>query len=107
MARIVTVCGVLLLGGCYTMNQEAFESFALERASEGTPASVATKRLAADGFNCGDKPVFLQRVPDSIACTRKLNGFLYACLERIEFQSVPPQATVAKLTIGKVSCAGL
>jgi hypothetical protein len=107
MTRIVIVCGALFLGGCYTMNQESFEAFARERAPEGTAASEATKRLTADGFYCGDETVFLQRVPNSIACTRKFNGFLHACLERIEFQSAPPQGAVAKLTIGKIACAGL
>ena len=97
------------LGGCYTPNQITFESFVRERISEGMATSESISRLKTDGFDCNNETVFLQRAPGSVACVRQKDNMFppYACLERIEFLSTSEESRVSKITIGKVTCAGL
>jgi hypothetical protein len=92
---------VMLLTGCYSMNQQRFSEYANSRVSIGMTLSSAREHLISDGFSCDE-----ERASSTMACFRDQQNLLpYSCIERINIMSA--HEVVSSVEIPAIACAGL
>ena len=93
---------VVLLCGCYTVNQSALETNVHEKVQVGMSLTVATSLLQIDGFDCDARTV-----PPAMDCSRKRQPLaLYACVERVRLFA-DADKRVTEVDVAKIACAGM
>lgn len=94
---------VLVLAGCYTVDQRYFNSYANGLVQPGIKFKDAVSRLGEQGFECEG----VTSAPET-ACRRPRHSLLpYTCIERIHLLPTQDGATVAAVSPQPIACAGL
>lgn len=91
------------LSGCYTINQEKFETYVSNNVTAGMSLSNASTYLKQDGFTCDS-----QSFKPIVSCTRSFNNFstLQNCQERINFYPDQSYTNVEKVELMQIMCVG-
>lgn len=91
---------LLVLPGCYTVNQEGFTKHVEQIVAPGMRLSEAAMRLSKDGFACDA----LVSSP-AVTCTRDRQSVLpYTCIERVNL--VSSNEIVSAIQVPPIACAG-
>lgn len=98
----ITSC-LLLLGGCYTVNNERFAADIHKLLEPGFDMASATRNLEAIGFSCDS----VSAAPWT-TCTKTRQGILpYTCIERVNLMPASKQTGVERVDMPQIMCAGL
>ena len=101
----LAVCLIpLLLAGCYTVDQVAFETHINERIKPGMLVDSAVSALRSEGFNCD-----LQFGALATGCIRRRQPFSSSsCVERVYLtRNVFSDAReVRSVEVDKIDCTG-
>lgn len=99
---LLSLVPVVLLAGCYTVNQQRFAESAAETVQPGMPLAHATDRLSVAGFACDPR-----RASPAITCTRTRQNLLpYTCIERINLVPNAEITSVGTIAVAPIVCAG-
>lgn len=92
----------LCLTGCQGVNNERFSSHVNTLVQAGLTMDAAVRRLEADGFACGPAGP-----APSTTCTRTRQALSPStCIERVNLIASANSATVARVDIPAIACAG-
>jgi hypothetical protein len=94
---------VLLLTGCYTVDNERFAGTMHAMVKGGMPMADAVARLKAEGFACSA----MLPMP-SLTCSKTRQSIApYTCVERVNLNAAPDPSRVGAVEVPKIACAGL
>lgn len=94
---------LLCLAGCYTVNDGQFSSDMTTLVRPGMHMNAAIERLNIQGFGCDSRSA-----APATTCTKTRQSLLpYTCIERVNLIPAVGLATVERVDIPKIACAGL
>jgi hypothetical protein len=96
-ALMMSSCMVLL--GCYSPNQAAFEKKVRTIVQPGMVVSDAIDKLSSNGFACsGDHPITCSRVRQRLLPS--------SCVERVNLEPGDRAAVLSTVDVRPIACAG-
>jgi hypothetical protein len=102
MRLLLSLVLVVLLAGCYTVNQQRFAEYVAETVQPGMSLAQATERLSVAGFACDPRSA-----SPAITCTRTRQSVLpYTCIERINLMPNTEITSVIAIAVAPIVCAG-
>ncbi|WP_296948040.1 hypothetical protein [uncultured Massilia sp.] len=90
------------LSGCYAVNDARFSAHVQALVAAGMPFAAAVRRLEDDGFACDPRGG-----TNVHSCARTRRSLLsYACVERVDLVPAHGHASVERVEVARIVCAG-
>ena len=89
----------VMLGGCSTTSAGEFERYVGQKDLRGLTVVQAEAVFAKDGFLCHDYSGYID-------CTRREEGFLVTCLQRVVLKPAAPNAALLSAEAKSPACFG-